>query len=201
MEMTRPELVTIAQTCADWAPNYYRSPVHGGKNAAIRYIAGGHLDGLTLKYGRPAVWRAVAAHLNAHPHLLTAPRTTQAERDNRQAARNARADAHLTAALHHHKAAEPYETLALMTRGTRLTHLQGLRPVPPRRTRQPAAPHTHRPHRRQPAPPRHTPPGPPTPRTAREVPREHLPPLGLPRPPRHRRQLARRHPRTLHRHR
>lgn len=116
MEMTRPELVTIAQTCTDWAPNYYHSPVHGGTNAAIRYIADGHLDGLTLKYGRPAVWRAVAAHLDAHPHLLTAPRTTQAERDNRQADRNARADAHLTAALHHHKAAEPYETLALIDR-------------------------------------------------------------------------------------
>ncbi|MEU9507805.1 hypothetical protein AB0D32_16190 [Micromonospora sp. NPDC048170] len=114
MDMTRADLVTITQTCADWAPNYFRIP--GGKDAAIRYIADGHLDGLTLKYGRSEVWRAVAAHLDAHPHQLTAPRTTQAERDNRQADRNARAETHLTAALHHHKEAQPYEALALIDR-------------------------------------------------------------------------------------
>ncbi|MFI6129457.1 hypothetical protein [Micromonospora sp. NPDC051141] len=116
MRLTRPERVTIAHVCDDWAPNYFHSPIHGGTDAAIRYIADHHLDALAAKYGRPRIWDAVTAHLDAHPDTLTAPRTTRTERDHRQAARNARADAYLSAALHHHKTAEPYETLALIDR-------------------------------------------------------------------------------------
>ncbi|MFI7517532.1 hypothetical protein ACIBVK_28955 [Micromonospora echinofusca] len=116
MSMTRPELVTIAQTCADWAPNNYGGPLTLDREQTVRHIADGLLDGLTQKYGRPAVWEAVAAYLDAHPHLLTAPRTTQAERDKRQAERDAYADRYLKAAYHHYTAAEPYEALALIDR-------------------------------------------------------------------------------------
>ncbi|MEU8392805.1 hypothetical protein [Micromonospora sp. NPDC048843] len=116
MRLTRPELATIAHACDDWASNYFHSPIHGGKDAAVRYIADHHLGGLTTKYGRPKIWDAVAAHLDANPDTLTAPRTTIAERSAREDARNARATEYLNAALHHHKAAEPYEALALIDR-------------------------------------------------------------------------------------
>ncbi|MFI0796595.1 hypothetical protein ACH4OY_28505 [Micromonospora rubida] len=116
MKVTRPELVIIAHACDDWAPNYFRSPLHGGKDAAVRYIADHHLEGLTTKYGRAKIWDAVAAHLDANPDTLTAPRTTSTERDTREAERNARADTYLRAALHHYKATEPYEALALIAR-------------------------------------------------------------------------------------
>ncbi|RKN50476.1 hypothetical protein D7223_01380 [Micromonospora endolithica] len=114
--MTRPELITIAHTYADWAPNYYGGPLALDREQTVRHIADGHLPGLALKYGRPAVWDAVAAHLDVNPHLLTAPRTTQAERDKRQAERDAHADRYLKAAYRHYVAAEPYETLALIDR-------------------------------------------------------------------------------------
>lgn len=116
MRLTHPERVMIAYVCADWAPNYFHSPIHGGTDAAVRYIADHHLDALTMKYGRPEIWEAVAAHLDANPDTLTAPLTTSAERSAREDARNARADAYLRAALHHHQAAEPYEALALIDR-------------------------------------------------------------------------------------
>lgn len=116
MRLTRPELIAIAQVCDDWAPNYFHSPIHGGRDAAVRYIADHHLCGLTTKYDRPKIWDAVAAHLDANPDTLTAPRVTFAERINREAARIARADAYLRAALHHYKAGEPYEALALIDR-------------------------------------------------------------------------------------
>jgi hypothetical protein len=116
MRLTRPELVVIAHACDDWAPNYYSNPIAGGKNEAVRHIADGHLQTLTDKYGRPTIWNAVAAHLDANPDTLTAPRVTFAERINREAARIARADAYLRAAFHHHQAAEAYEALALIDR-------------------------------------------------------------------------------------
>ncbi|MFI7510875.1 hypothetical protein ACIBSS_29060 [Micromonospora aurantiaca] len=116
MRMTRPELITLAHTCADWAPNYYGGPLALDREQTVRHIADGHLHGLALKYGRPAVWDAVAAHLDANPHLLTAPRTTQAERDKRQTERDAHADRYLKAAYRHYVAAEPYEALALIDR-------------------------------------------------------------------------------------
>ncbi|MEV1319442.1 hypothetical protein AB0J14_25560 [Micromonospora arborensis] len=116
MRLTRPELAMIAYACDDWAPNYYSSPIAGGKGEAIRHIADSHLEALTNKYGRPRIWDAVTTHLDANPDTLTAPRTTSAERANREAERNARADAYLRAALHHHQVAEPYEALALIDR-------------------------------------------------------------------------------------
>ncbi|MFG3701569.1 hypothetical protein ACGF5C_27210 [Micromonospora sp. NPDC047620] len=86
------------------------------KTITVRYLTDDHLEALTARHGRETISRAVAAHLDAHPEDFTAPRINHRERHTRQAARNARADAHLSAALHHHNAAQPYETLALIDR-------------------------------------------------------------------------------------
>ena len=107
---------TIAHVCQDWATAYSTPPVNLPTIIVVRYLTDDHLEDLTARHDRATILRAVTAHLTAHPEDLTAPRISHWERLTRQADRNARADAHLTAALHHHTAAQPYETLALIDR-------------------------------------------------------------------------------------
>ncbi|SCG15616.1 hypothetical protein GA0070610_1852 [Micromonospora echinofusca] len=114
--LSRADRITIAHVCQDWAPNYYNGPFNFSIDNTVRYLADGHLEALTDRHGRDTIWRAVAAHLAAHPHTLTAPRTTQALRDQRRAERDARAAAHLDAARDHHRRDLPYEALALIDR-------------------------------------------------------------------------------------
>lgn len=114
--LSRAERVTIAHVCQDWAATYHGGPLRLTPNDAVRYLTDGHLEALTAQHGRETVSRAVAAHLDANPATLTAPRTTQAQRDRRQAERDARAAAHLHAARDHHRRDLPYEALALIDR-------------------------------------------------------------------------------------
>ncbi|WP_416903487.1 hypothetical protein [Micromonospora echinospora] len=114
--LSRADRVTIAHVCQDWAAIYYGGPMNLSASDAIRYLADGHLEALTAQHGRDTIWRAVAAHLDAHPDTLTTSRTTQAQREQRQADRNTRAAAYLDAARDHHRRELPYEALALIDR-------------------------------------------------------------------------------------
>ncbi|MFE9187836.1 hypothetical protein ACFYMB_31410 [Micromonospora haikouensis] len=114
--LTAAARASIAYVCEDWASHYHGGPFHLTKDDAVRYLADSHFDKLTAEHGRAAIWNAVAAHLAANPHLLTAPHTTQAERDLRQASRDARAGTYLDAARRHHNTGLPYEALALIDR-------------------------------------------------------------------------------------
>ncbi|MBO4164292.1 hypothetical protein [Micromonospora antibiotica] len=117
MSALRPaERVIIAHVCQDWAATYHSGPLRLTINDTVRYLSDGHLEDLTARHGRKAIWQAVAAHLQDHPATLTTPRTTAQQRDQRQTERDARAAAHLDAARHHHRQELPFEALALIDR-------------------------------------------------------------------------------------
>ncbi|MEV5819351.1 hypothetical protein AB0L22_09260 [Micromonospora haikouensis] len=102
---TPVERVLIAHACEDYAGNWY-GPQPGGMHYSRydcnRYVTEGHLKNLHDPYrGRHKmahVWDAVKAYLDAHPEILAAGRLADAQRAERQAARDARAKALLAEA-------------------------------------------------------------------------------------------------------
>ncbi|MDG9674879.1 hypothetical protein [Micromonospora sp. DH14] len=114
--LSRTDRVTIAHVCQDWAAAYSAAPVNMPRNMTVRYLTDHHLEALTARHGREPIARAVAAHLDAHPEDLTAPRISHRERRTRQAERDANAVHYLKCAYRHYTASEPYEALALIDR-------------------------------------------------------------------------------------
>lgn len=92
-ELTAVERVMVAHACEDWAGNWY-GPQGGfvwSRSDCERYVAEGYLGKLCDRHGLAAVWAAVHDHLDAHPEILASGRLTDAQRVERQAARDRRA--------------------------------------------------------------------------------------------------------------
>lgn len=112
------DLVTVAHACEDWAGNWY-GPQGGftfGRSDCERYVSEGYLSGLCDRYGLKAVWEAVRVHLDAHPEILVAGRLTDAQRAERQAARDAASAALLAEAEVPFRGDRWDEALALIDR-------------------------------------------------------------------------------------
>lgn len=93
MTFTPVELVTIAHACEDYAGNWYgkQGGFTFGRSDCERYVSEGHLGKLCERYSLKEVWAAVREHLDAHPEILAVGRLTEAQRAERQSARNAAA--------------------------------------------------------------------------------------------------------------
>ncbi|WP_341719878.1 hypothetical protein QQG74_09330 [Micromonospora sp. FIMYZ51] len=90
----------VAHACEDWAGNWH-GPQGGftfGRSDCERYVAEGQLSKLCDQYTLKVVWAAVRNHLDAHPEILAAGRLSDAQRAEKQAARDAAARALLAEA-------------------------------------------------------------------------------------------------------
>lgn len=117
-ELTAVELVTVAHACEDWAGNWYgrQGGFTFGRSDCERYVAEGHLGTLCERHSLAVVWAAVRDHLDAHPEILAAGRLTDAQRAERQAARDGRAKRLLAEAEVPFRAGRWDDALALIDR-------------------------------------------------------------------------------------